>query len=250
MPRRLCRLLLPASALIAAAPLAHAGAPFVTDDPNTLDAGHIELLLFYQGTLNASGRVGSAPGLDIHLGLMPGLELDIIPALAFSSPPSGNTRWGYGDTSIEIKYQVVAESERVPLVSLVPQLNLPTGDAARGLGNGASQVALAIAAQKTIDAFQTYTSAGYWINNGAGNRNYWLLGWVAQYAISDAWTVGAEIFHTTAQQLGASSSTGFNVGGYYQLDARTQLMVSAGRGLQNASQTNRASTYAGVLVAF
>jgi hypothetical protein len=224
----------------------HCGAPFETEDPNTVAAGQVELLFFYASTLAATGRSGSAPGLEVHLGVLEGLEIDLVPALAFDRPSGGTTQRGYGDTTLSLKYRVIAESEIVPLVSLVPRLTIPTGNGDRGLGNGGRQIFLAASLLKTLGSLQTYGNAGYWINNGSDNRNYWFLGWQAQYQFSDTWIVGAEIFHTTGQQTGQRPSTGFDVGGYYVINSKSQLLFSIGRGLQNAEQTNRVSAYAGI----
>jgi hypothetical protein len=67
----------------------------------------------------------------------------------------------------------------------VPKVTVPAGSASRGLGNGASQVDLAVAAQVTRDSLQTYANIAYWINNGSDNRNYWFVGAQAQYAADD-----------------------------------------------------------------
>jgi hypothetical protein len=228
----------------------HCGAPFATDDPATVAAGHVELLLFYQSTLSAAGRTGSLPGFEAHFGALDGFELDIVAPLAFSAPSGGGTQHGYGDTTLGAKYQLIRETDLLPLVSLVPKVTVPTGNSDRGLGNGGSQVLLATAAQKTYGSFLTYGNVGYWINNGPGNRNYWFLGWEAQYQLSAAWIIGAEIFHTTGQTSIQSPSTGFNIGAYYVFDPDAMLLFSAGRGLQNAAQTNRVSSYVGLQVSF
>ena len=249
MPRRSRSLgLLAAFALL---PLSgHCGAPFQTDDPGVVDLGHIELLAFYQSTLTATGRSGTLPGLESHFGILEGTELDLVTPLAFDTPSGSGTAHGYGDTTLGLKYRLVPESEASPLVSLVPKVTIPTGNSSRGLGNGGSQVLLAAAAQWHSGQAQTYGNAGYWINNGAGNRNYWFVGWQAQYAFSDVWALGAEVFHTTSQFQGQPPSTGFNVGGYCVLDPHHQLLFSAGRGLQNAAETNRVSAYLGYQLSF
>jgi len=229
---------------------ARCGAPFQTDDPAVVPPGRIELLPFYQGTLAADARTGALPGLDLHFGLLDGVELDVTTPLAFNSPAGQGTQRGYGDTSIGLKYRLIPESDVRPLVSLVPKVTVPTGNASRGLGNGASQVALAVAAQVSRDSFQTYANIAYCINNGSANRNYWFLGVQAQYVLSLAWIVGAEIFYTTAQTLDGPPRTGFNIGGYYVIDPNNQVLFSAGRGLQNAAQTNRVSAYIGYQIGF
>jgi outer membrane putative beta-barrel porin/alpha-amylase len=231
-------------------PEARCGAPFQTDDPNVVATGHVELLAFHQSTLTAAGRNGSLIGLESHFGIRENTELDVVLPLAFATPYGSPKARGYGDTVVGLKYRLLQVSDMSPMVSLVPKLTLPTGDSSRGLGNGGSQLFLAVAAEWRSDRFLTYGNAGYWINNGPGNRDYAFAGWQAQYQLSDRWSFGGEVFHTTSQFAGQPASTGFNVGGYCTLDPRNQLLFSAGRGLQNAAATNRASVYAGYQLSF
>ena len=186
----------------------------------------------------------------MHFGVLEGIEFDVATPVAFSTAAGASSQRGYGDTTLDLKWRLVKESEGSPLVSLVPKFTIPTGNSAKGLGNGGSQVFLALAAQKSADGFQTYGNAGYWINNGPDNRNYWFVGGQTQYKFSDHWIIGAEVFHTTSQTQGQPASTGFNVGGYYMFDPRRQLLFSAGRGLQNAAETNRVSVYLGFQMSF
>ena len=238
------------SALVAFPINARCGAPFETDDPGTVAPAHAEALLFYQNTLGAAGRTGVSPGLESHFGVLEGIEVDVTTPLAFSTATGASSQWGYGDTTLGLKWRLVKGSEDSPLVSLVPRFTIPTGNSDKGLGNGGSQVFLALAAQKSAGGFQTYGNAGYWINNGPDNRNYWFVGGQTQYRFSDHWIIGAEIFHTTSQTQGQPASTGFNVGGYYVFDPHRQLLFSAGRGLQNAAETNRVSVYLGFQMSF
>jgi len=246
---------LPAAGLLLAALIlfpipARCGAPFATDDPGTVKASHVELLVFYQSTLSAVGRTGVSPGFEMHFGALDGVEVDVVTPLAFSTATGSSTQRGYGDTTLGLKWRLVQESEGLPLVSLVPKFTIPTGNSDKGLGNGGSQVLLAVAAQKSAGSFQTYGNAGYWINNGLDNRNYWFVGGQAQYQFSDHWIIGAELFHTTGQTQGQSASTGFDVGGFYVFGPHGQLLFSAGRGVQNAAETNRVSVYLGFQASF
>lgn len=238
-------------AALALSPLdAQCGAPFQTDDPAVVEFEHIEVLLFYQSTLAADGRAGSAPGLEVHFGVFENVEFDVAAPLAFNTPSGGSIQRGYGDTELGVKYAVITESADMPLVSLVPKVKLSTGNSGRGLGNGGSQVFLGIAAQKSWSDLQAYANAGYWVNNGFDNRNYWFVGGQVQYQFSDTWVLGAEVFYTSPQAVSMPSSTGFNVGGYYIIDPHNQVLFSAGRGLQNAAETNRVSVYIGYQVSF
>ena len=226
------------------------GAPFQTDDPNVVAFQHAEVLAYYQSTLTGTGRLGTLPGLELHYGAFERTEFDLIAPYAFSFPPGGATAHGYGDTVVGGKYSLISADDDTFLLSAVPKIRFPTGNASRGLGSGGSAVFLALAAQQTIDDFQTYANAGYWINNGAGNQNYWFVGWAAQYKVSECWTLGAEVFYNGPEVVGQVRSVGFNVGGYFSLTPQSQLLFSMGRGLTNAAVTNRVSAYVGGQINF
>ena len=230
--------------------VALAGPPFRTDDPGVVERGHFEVLPFYSQTLAGNGRSGALPGLEIHYGVLDHVEIDLVVQAAFSTPPGGSTQRGYGDTEIDIKYQFVQETETLPAIGFVPNLIFPAGNADRGLGNGGGQIFLPLWLQKSFGNFTTYGGGGYLLNNGTGNRNDWFFGWVALYQLSEKWMLGGEIFHSTPQTVAQGASTGFTLGGYYQIDNHGQLLFSAGKGLQDAAQTNRVSTYVGCLVSF
>lgn len=224
---------------------AQCGAPFQTDDPGVLAGGHVDLLAFYQSTLAADARSGNAPGVELHVGVTDRAEIDVASSLAFSTTSDNGARHGYGDTTLGLKYVLVPETDRLPLVSLVPKITLATGNADRGLGNGGTRVLVGVAAQKGAGTFVTYGNVAYVVNEGSGSRDFWFAGWEAQRQLSDRWIVGAELFASGAQVVGQRGSAGFNVGGYYVLDERDQALFSLGRGLSNVHATNRVSAYVG-----
>jgi len=238
------------AALVAVPANVLAGAPFRTDDPGVVARSHYEFLPFYSQTLASGVRSGALPGFELHYGALDNLEVDLVVAAAFDSSAGGSTQRGYGDTELALKYQFVNETETLPAMGFVPNFILPTGNAGRGLGNGGSQFFLPLWLEKRSGNFSTYGGGGYWINNGAGNRNYWFFGWQAQYQLSGHWILGGEIFHSTAQTAAQSASTGFSLGGFYVVDRHSQLLFSAGKGLQNAAQTNQVSTYLGYMYSY
>lgn len=243
--RRLCLI---ASLLLPAAGVC--GPPFATDDPAVVDTGGVELLAFHQSTLGAQGRAGVLAGLESHFGVAKNFELDLTAPLAFAHPTAGGTQHGYGDTTLGFKCRLLDETPAHPLVALVPKVNFATGNARRGLGNGGTQVFLGASVQKAFAAYQTYATAGYWLNRGGGNRNYVFAGWVVQREVTSRWTLGVELFANGATTTEQPPSLGFNAGGYYKLDEHDQILFSAGRGLVHAADTNRASTYLGYLRSF
>jgi hypothetical protein len=256
---RLASRLLTAAVLSATSLAGWAGPPFRTDDP---DADGSEFIVFYQQTLAADGRTGVLPAFEYNYKLEhQSVQLHLVAPVAFSTPSGQRTSRGYGDTELGVKWQFKKfhdEDDMEPTLGIFPLVEVPTGNSDRELGNGHTQVFIPLWVQWKRDVkwdeskpgeFKTYGGGGYWVNNGPGNRNYWFVGWAAEYKFTDSMTLGAEIFHTTGQVIGQSASTGFNVGGCYEFD-QGNLLFSVGKGLQNAADTNRVSAYIGYQLKF
>ena len=228
--------------LLASSP-AWAGPPFQTDDPEPVGLHHYEFYVASQQTLNVDGRSGTLPHLEFNYGALPNVQLHIVAPYAFSHPGGEATQRGYGDTELGVKYRFLEESDTSPQVGVFPLYVVPTGDESRGLGNGAAQIYLPVWLQKSWGEWTSYGGAGYLINRASGAKNSWFIGWEVQREISDALTLGAEVFRRTEQVSGQGDSAGFNVGAIVNLDEHNHLLLSAGKGLRNASATNKASTY-------
>jgi hypothetical protein len=225
--------------------LAVAGPPFLTDDPEPVEYQHHEFYLASEQTSTSGGRDGTLPHFEYNYGAAPDLQLHVIVPYAFSSPADGPRRTGLGDFEIGAKYRLAQETESRPMVGIFPLVITPSGDADKGLGNGAAQIFLPVWLQKKWGDWQSYGGGGYWINHASGDKNHWFFGWQLQKDISQRLTLGAELFHSTEQAPGEGSSTGFNLGGVYNFDEHKHLLFSAGQGLTNIKMTNKFSSYSG-----
>ncbi len=234
-----------AAAMLLASGATVAGPPFRTDDPEPVDYQHWEVYGFSTATHIKGDTSGILPGVEINYGAAPDLQLHLIAPLAFDKPDGGGWQSGYGDTELGVKYRFVHEDEKGwrPMVGVFPLLELPTGNAERGLGTGHAHEFLPLWLQKSFGEWTTYGGGGYGINSGGGNKNYWFAGWLLQRQITDQLAIGGEIFHQTADTQGGKDSTGFNIGGIYDFTEHHHLLLSAGRGVQNASDTNAFSYY-------
>jgi len=217
---------------LAATALIRAGPPFVTDDPEPVDFQHWEVYLASQYAHGSEGAGGTLPQVEVNYGALPNLQLHVIAPLAFDAPAGASREWGYGDTELGAKYRFVEEADGRPQVAVFPLVELPTGDRARGLGSGHTQVFLPVWLQKGLGSWTTYGGAGYWINPGAGNRNWWFTGWLIQKQVRPNLTVGAEIFHETAKTAGGESDTKMNGGVIWDLDETRHILASAGPTIQ------------------
>jgi hypothetical protein len=218
--------------LLAVSALAKAGPPFVTDDPEPVAYRHWEVYLGSQYEHGSDGATGTLPHVEVNYGALPNLQLHLIAPMAFDAPSGAGRQSGYGDTELGAKYRLIEETEGRPQVGVFPLVELPTGDSARGLGSGHTQVFLPVWLQKSFGTWTTYGGTGYWINPGAGNRNWWFTGWLIQKEVRPGLTVGAEIFHETAQFDGGRSATKMNAGVIWDLDEARHVLASVGPTIQ------------------
>jgi hypothetical protein len=224
-----------------------AGPPFLTDDPEPVEYRHWEVYLASQCERSRDDTSATAPHLEVNYGAYPDLQLHLIAPLVYENPREGPSEYGYGDTEFGFKYRFIHETDSQPQVGIFPLIEIPTGDEDKGLGNGKAQVFIPVWLQKSWGPWTTYGGAGYWINPGKGNDNWWLFGWEAQRDITDMFTVGAEIFHQTRSEEEGDSDTGFNVGGFINLSELQHILFSAGRDFKGP---NRFSYYVGYQLTF
>jgi hypothetical protein len=213
-----------------AAGTAIAGPPFRTDDPIPIGFRHAELYLFSTGVSDHDVTTGIGPAVEFNYGALPDVHLHIILPLAFSAPRDETSRIGFGDTELGIKYRFVHQTDVVPAIGSFPIVEVPTGNAERDLGNGATQVYLPLWLQKDIGNWTTYGGAGYWINSGSGNMNWTFTGLLVQYNFSDNAFLGMEIFHQTRASIYSPGNTGIHIGGGLPILAQSQFIFSADAG--------------------
>jgi hypothetical protein len=220
---------------------AWAGPPFVTDDPEPVEYRHGEFYTGFTYANNKDGPEGTVPLFELNYGPLPDVHLHMIVPFNFVHPTGEARRYGLGDLELGVKYRFIHETETSPQVGTFLIVTLPTGDRDRGLGSGHVPLFLPVWVQKSWGPWTTYGGGGYWINPGAGNKNYWQFGGVIQREIAKAFTVGAELFHFTKKEEEGSSRTGFNVGAIVNLTEDYHILLSAGRDIEG---DNRFSSYA------
>jgi hypothetical protein len=142
-----------------------------------------------------------------------------------------------------VKYRFIEETDSLPSASVSPLVAIPTGDSGKGLGNGGSQRFLPLWLSKRWASLKLTSAAGTGLATAPNWKNYWFFGLQAQYDFSDHWILGGEVFCHSGEQTGQRSSVGFNIEGVYNFDEHNHFLFSAGKGLLNAAETNRVSTY-------
>ncbi len=214
---------------------AWAGPPFFTDDPEPVEHLHWEVYLATQWAHDKeSGTSATLPHAEVNYGVLPDTQLHLIVPAAYSNPHDAAAQYGLGDIELGVKYRFIHEDEKGwrPQVGIFPIVDLPTGDSSRELGEGRARIFFPVWLQKSWGPWTTYGGGGYWYHPGKDNKNYWFAGWLLQRDLSEALTLGAEIFNSSPQAKGESDETGFNVGGILNLSDEHHILFSAGRDIK------------------
>lgn len=219
-----------------AAPLL-AGPPFLTDDPEPVELDHLELYVFGANSGWGYSRTGSGPAVEFNYGILPQTQFHIIVPEANSTQEGMPGRSGLGDIELGVKYRFLEETESRPQIGVFPLIEVPTGNASRGLGAGHTQIFLPVWIQKGWGPWTTYGGYGWWRNPGPDQRNWSYAGWLLQRDLSKTLTLGGEVFRTTAATLSDPASAGFNLGGMVNFSERHHLLFSCGRNITGTRQT-------------
>ena len=206
------------------------GPPWRTDDPIPVEFKHAEIYLFSNGIADNAGTSGVGPAFEFNYGAFPNTQLHIVLPLAFDRPKIGAKHFGYGDTEVGVKYNLVHQSDEMPAVGIFPIAELPTGNSSENLGNGTAQLYLPLWLQKDIGNWTVCTGGGYWINPGTNNKNWGFMGLQFQYNFSDDFYLGMELFHQTPSTVDESDLTGIHIGGAVTIIQSYQLLFSADAG--------------------
>lgn len=214
-----------------------AGPPFLTDDPEPVDYQHSEFYVFGTYDEASDGHATTGPALEYNYGAFPEVQLHVVIPFMRVSPGSGSAESGFGDTEIGVKYRFVDEIDDRPQVGVFPMVEAPTGDPARGLGNGQAWYRLPLWIQKSWGPWTSYGGVGYAINHAPGMQNNWFGGWLLQRDLSDAVTLGGELFRQQADTRGGEGATLLNLGGIYNMaGCGCSLLFSGGHSIAGGSQ--------------
>jgi hypothetical protein len=207
---------------------ASAGPPFLTDDPEPVDYRHWEFYTFSTVDRGPDTTTVQAPAAEVNYGFAPDFQAHAVFPFTFNVPRDPGTTFGYGDTELGLKYRFIHETDSIPQVGTFPMLELSTGSARRGLGNGTTWTRLPIWAQKSWGDWTSYGGGGYAFNSAPGQEDYPFGGILLQKKINDKWTLGGEVFAQGKTAVGGEGSAILDVGGYYSITKDFQVLFAVG----------------------
>jgi hypothetical protein len=213
---------------------------------------HFSITIAGQYTTRKGETAGAAPSLDIGYTVTPDLYLHFYQPYAFDRVNGGKTNFGLGDTEIGVRYRFIEPDDNGwrPGVVFYPLVDFPTGDVNHNLGTGSTHFFLPLWAGKQVGLYTVYGGGGYWYNRGHGYKDWFYFDAGTQRRMSDDLRLGFDVFHATSSRTGLKETTGFSVGGAYDVTTNHHLLFSAGRGLQNVDETNRFSAYLAYQITF
>lgn len=216
-----------------------AGPPFQTDDPDPVPYKNYEFYTFSSAGSTHLETDTLGPATEVNWGAIPNVQLHLIVPAGAAFPSDGPAAFGIGDIETGIKYRFIQETKHRPMVGTFTMLEMPTGNADRGLGVGRLWARIPIWIQKSFDPWTTYGGGGMVINHAPGARDYPFSGWLLQRDFGKKWTLGGEIFYHGPEGNGTPSprsATMVDFGGYYYFrNPGFQLLFACGHSV--AGQT-------------
>ena len=222
--------------LLSAARL-HAGPPFLTDDPEPVDYQHWEAYIFANGDHAGGSYTINGPAMELNYGVLPDTQLHLVVPMTTVGGSGMPTVSGLGDTEFGIKYRFVQETNGWPQIGIFPMVELPTGEASRGLGNGRAWFRLPLWLQKSFGPWTTYGGGGAVLNSAPGQRNYAFGGWLVQRSFGEHLTLGGELFAQDQATAGDRGFAALNFGGSYNVNEHFSLLFSAGHSIAGDQHT-------------
>ena len=210
-----------------------AGPPFLTDDPDPLELHHSEFYVFAARDKTTDTDTVTGPAIEYNYEPTRNIMLHMIVPYMSVFPDAGPTERGVGDMELGFKYRFVHETDAVPEIGIFPAVEVPTGDASKGLGNGRTWYRFPLWLQKSWGAWTSYGGGGYAYNDAPGQKDYWFGGWLVQRDFGDKLTLGGELYTQGADAVGGRATAIANFGGFWNLTPGFSLLFSGGHSIRS-----------------
>ncbi len=231
-----------AALLLALAAPARAAHPLVTDDTGTQGSGRWQLELNTDhARIRDAGN--SAWEREANASLTRGLSetLDVAVNLPWARLGSavGPGRSGPADATLLAKWRF-HDDGRGWTLGLRPEVTLPTGNEAKGLGNGRATASLTLLSDYRSGAWGWIANAGYAYNdNSVGDRRHlWAASTAILYELGEQWTLAADMGASRAAVAGARTARFGLVGVIWHIAAAVDLDAGWRRNLGAGSRAH------------
>jgi Putative MetA-pathway of phenol degradation len=224
--------------------------PDVTNGTHIVDTGLLQIEV--GGLISNPQRGQRAWGSPItaRLGVAEWLELRVGTDGVVGQTDQNVSVVGFGNVQLGAKLRLWSDPGGLPVLSVLPQVNLPTADAARGLGSGLADYTIALLTGTDLGR-HAHVDANYGIGAiGSGDADthfvQHLVSVSASYALTDNWNPYAEGFWFSRQDPSSGSVVAIDAGAIYQLG--TRYAIDGGAQFGVSSEAPRLAVFGGVSV--
>ena len=198
--------------------------PDVTNGTHIVDIGLLQIEIGGLYTHAGADQHAFGSPFTARVGLLEWLEARVgTDGFLTQSDPSGRVT-GLGNLQLGAKLRLWASPGGLPVLSILPTVNLPTASTEKGLGSGDADYTLAVLTGTDIGP-HGHVDVNYGIGaigagGGAPHFTQHLVSVSASVAASDNWNPYAETFWFSRQEPGGGGVAAFDVGAIYELGAR------------------------------
>ncbi len=201
--------------------------PDVTNGTHIVDVGLLQLEIGGLYTIPVSGQHAFGTPFTARVGLFDWLEARIgTDGLLLLQDGTGLVT-GVGNLQVGAKIRLWADPGGIPVLSILPTINIPTASPDKGLGSGDPDYTLAMLTGTDIGR-HWHTDFNYGIGAigaGGGLPHFvqQLVSVSTSVAASDNWNPYVEVFWFSRQSEDVGATVAFDTGAIYELGARFAL---------------------------
>lgn len=198
--------------------------PDITNGTHIVDTGLLQIEIGGLYTHGGPGAHAFGSPLTARVGLTEWLEVRVGTDGLLSQTDREGRRTGFGNTQIGAKVRLWADPGGVPVLSILPTVNLPTANAERGFGSGDADYTVALLSGSDIGR-HGHVDVNYGIGSlGAGGGRphvvQHLVSISASLAASDNWNPYVEGFWFSRQDADSGSMAAIDAGAIYEIGSR------------------------------
>jgi hypothetical protein len=224
--------------------------PDVTNGTHIVDTGLLQIEIGGLFTNPQPGQNGFGSPFTARLGVFEWLEARFGTDGFVTQADEFGRVHGVGNVQLGAKLRLWADPGGLPVLSILPQVNLPTADSAKGLGSGLADFTIALLTGTDIGR-HGHVDANYGIgaigsSDIDGRFVQHLISVSASAAVTENWNPYFEAFWFSRQDAGGPPVTSIDAGAIYQIGTRYAVDGGAQFGL--SAEAPRFAVFAGVSV--
>jgi outer membrane putative beta-barrel porin/alpha-amylase len=198
--------------------------PDVTNGTHIVDIGLLQVEIGGLYTHAAPGQRAFGSPFTARVGLADWVEVRFGTDGLLTQTDGFTHVTGIGNMQLGAKLRLWADPGGVPVLSILPTVNVPTASAAKGLGSGSADYTLALLTGSDIGR-HGHVDVNYGIGSigvGGGDPRFvqHLVSISASAAASDNWNPYLETFWLSRQDADGGRVTAMDAGAIYQIGAR------------------------------